>query len=104
MSLSSAISAPTTVLLAVVPTGIGLPSPSTTIPSDWDWFSTGRLLRVSAYLTWLGVQCGNACRIVATAPEATAADIDVPPTRKYLPSTTQEGHRDAYWLPGASVE
>src|SRR4051794_34836316 len=51
-----------------------------------------------------GVHDGYAWTRLAISPETTPAAIDVPPTRKYFPSTTQVGQRVAYSEPGASVD
>src|SRR3954449_10689960 len=53
---------------------------------------TWRSWLISAPLTWLGVHSGCASMRSAATPDTIAADIDVPPTLKYWPSTTQLGH------------
>src|ERR687897_589650 len=65
---------------------------------------TSSSVETSAPLTWAGVQSGWSSRSRAAAPDTTAVAMDVPPARKYLPSTTQPGQRCWKSLPWASVD
>src|ERR671912_1472484 len=65
---------------------------------------SGRAVRMSRLFTWSGVSSGWRSSRSAITPDTTGADIEVPPARRYSFATAHCGHREAYALPGASVE